>query len=894
MGIQRISNRYCWTALLLSSVIASSNCWAAERVVSVGVDGDTMIAFDANTNALPPPIGSNGTGAFGTGVEAANPLNGLPLTIRGGNPFDESSITAKPLIRFNLGATAGLNIEPGLPYFLELTTQTDANSNDTFRIYSITDSATRSFNEATLTWNNAPAVATASKIDFEAAGNEVGVFFRPSSIDIAGTSIGHPLMGSQLANFTTGANSFVTFGLTSTETNRWVVTDRTSTKPPRLITYDIVESASGGILTAAGTWAGTANQVDTLYRVRNGNTVTVNGASPFAGKGVVVGTGAAGPAVAGDYDGNGTVGPSDYTKWRTDFGTSVASGSGADGNNNGVVDGADYTVWRDRLGQGGAALSTLHFTANEVNLPLIVVNGDGQITNGTGTSLSIGSPLLSRDQVHAGGAVGSTVRGATGGLIINKDLTYSAQAGQEDLSINIPLISYHNFTFNGVNNSDLRLRFPAGHRGTINFNGSGDEVVVSENEGIGGTLVMNSSGANRLAFEGFDSEQEFDKGTVVFNQAGAISHRSEQDDFQGIGNLVANAPVTIDLSTTYPAAGPQANERRFQITRDLRGSSAITVVGPNVAPTGTGNTENQFEIGVDTRKFTDVSEAAYSGVMSTQGFVQVDARASMPNAKIVVNANGLLATGFEPHAAYPHQLAPTSYFGEIEVAAETSAGAANGGLLEVGFLTATTGQGDHAPQNLRLTKSGGRNGNLTLRNGSSLVMQINGEPTYTPPAVGDPGNCTDPLQATCLYAGPVIDTIEVEGLATLDGELLIRLNADVSFQAEAGQATPADPDYFPLVVGDTWDLIRGVSGGSITGTFDSITVIDTLNDLTPTQTFQVLYSSPTLVQVRLIDTAATSAAAVPEPDALGIMFLFGIFLRSYRWRFVHRASSLGC
>ena len=75
---------------------------------------------------------------------------------------------------------------------------------------------------------------------------------------------------------------------------------------------------------------------------------------------------------------------------------------------------------------------------------------------------------------------------------INKDLTYNAAAGQEDLAINIPLISYHNFTFNGVTNSDLRLRFPKGHRGTINFDGAGNEVEISENEGIGGTLKRTS------------------------------------------------------------------------------------------------------------------------------------------------------------------------------------------------------------------------------------------------------------------------------------------------------------------------------------------------------------------------------------------------------------------
>jgi hypothetical protein len=48
----------------------------------------------------------------------------------------------------------------------------------------------------------------------------------------------------------------------------------------------------------------------------------------------------------GDYDGDGTVGPSDYQLWRSTFG--LTSGDlRADGNHNGIVDAADFTVWRD-------------------------------------------------------------------------------------------------------------------------------------------------------------------------------------------------------------------------------------------------------------------------------------------------------------------------------------------------------------------------------------------------------------------------------------------------------------------------------------------------------------------------------------------------------------------
>ena len=300
-----------------------------------------------------------------------------------------------------------------------------------------------------------------------------------------------------------------------------------------------------------------------------------------------------------------------------------------------------------------------------------------------------------------------------------------------------------------------------------------------------------------------------------------------------------------------------------------------------MAPSGTGNTENQVEIGVTAADFTDVLAVDYSGTVSTDGYVQLETRADMPSAACVVNENGVLAAGFEPHAKVPHHRQSTVQIGEIDVAAESSAGAGDGGELHVGFLVATTGNGDHGPSNLRLTTAGGRNGNLTLRDGTTLVMQINGDPDHVPPQPGDPGNCSDPLQATCLYDGPVFDTIELEGTAILDGELLVRLNADVPFQVEPSGTPPADPDYFPINIGDTWDIIKGINGGTITGAFDTVRVIDTLNDLSATQTFEVLYPSSTLVQIRLVDTSI-----VPEPAALplAVMVLVSLAGTGFRRR----------
>lgn len=63
--------------------------------------------------------------------------------------------------------------------------------------------------------------------------------------------------------------------------------------------------------------------------------------------------------LAGDFDGDGIVGMSDYAQWRAEFGTTVdAIGDGADGNYDGIVNAADYVIWRDQMGSatGGNAV----------------------------------------------------------------------------------------------------------------------------------------------------------------------------------------------------------------------------------------------------------------------------------------------------------------------------------------------------------------------------------------------------------------------------------------------------------------------------------------------------------------------------------------------------------
>lgn len=59
--------------------------------------------------------------------------------------------------------------------------------------------------------------------------------------------------------------------------------------------------------------------------------------------------------LTGDYSRNGEVDAADYTSWRDSLGTTIASGSGADGNVDGSVDGSDYAEWQANFGRAALA-----------------------------------------------------------------------------------------------------------------------------------------------------------------------------------------------------------------------------------------------------------------------------------------------------------------------------------------------------------------------------------------------------------------------------------------------------------------------------------------------------------------------------------------------------------
>ncbi len=98
---------------------------------------------------------------------------------------------------------------------------------------------------------------------------------------------------------------------------------------------------------------------DPFENPANWRASTANGGSP----------GTASTPIAGDYDGSGAVDQLDYAKWKTDFGSIVTPGTGADGNSNGIVDTADYTVWRNNL---TPTLASASGTASLAPSPVVV------------------------------------------------------------------------------------------------------------------------------------------------------------------------------------------------------------------------------------------------------------------------------------------------------------------------------------------------------------------------------------------------------------------------------------------------------------------------------------------------------------------------------------------
>ncbi len=76
--------------------------------------------------------------------------------------------------------------------------------------------------------------------------------------------------------------------------------------------------------------------------------------------------------LAGDYNGDGTVGAADYTVWRSTL-NQTGTGLAADGNANGRIDSDDYTVWKTNFGETGGAGGTGTHPVAAVPEPALII-----------------------------------------------------------------------------------------------------------------------------------------------------------------------------------------------------------------------------------------------------------------------------------------------------------------------------------------------------------------------------------------------------------------------------------------------------------------------------------------------------------------------------------------
>jgi hypothetical protein len=529
--------------------------------------------------------------------------------------------------------------------------------------------------------------------------------------------------------------------------------------------------------------------------------------------------------------------------------------------------------------------ATANFAASELFLNRLVIQPGAALTESVAGDFALGQFVTPPQQMQLNGNLG---------ISIDPGTTYR---------INLDIRGSGNLDVNSGAGAKLELVAQLNHGGRLRFNGSGDEVRFVENflQGVsGGTsiLEMNSTGANRLVY---GSTVQFDDGTIIFNQPGSMDHAVDAGSrIQGPNQLIANAPITVDLTKPYPNPDAPSDERRFLIsgigvTEAIMGSGDITVNGsptnhppyPDPVPTPT-ITLNEFEIG-QTGEGT-IKTNTYSGTITANEYVNMEIRNHMPRAKFVVNNHARLEMG--------HQIVtPTLSIQMGEVVVN------NGGTLDVGFEQGAIAQsgvlrpfpeGHHASR-LTITDDGGRNGSLTLNDGATVRLQVNGK------------------------SANQFDTIAAEGKVALNGALNILVNPEASSGTGVGFA--ANPIYAPTL-GDKLTLItaggagptdfndsgtvdggdlavwqaafgvnanadadgdgdsdgadflawqRELGGGAISGTFDSLVISDPNNTMGAAGlTFKVNYL-PTSVELEAI--AAPPLAAVPEPATLGMVCL---------------------
>jgi len=280
--------------ILFGGLTLSDRMEAAETVVSNFVDADTWITFESDRASRADEVhGNDGD-----------------MRVRSGNNSLTNAVR-KPIIRFDI---TGQTINPAALYFFEVTTESDGTSSSTHTINAITDPLSQNFiefnvdpngdNIDSLTWNNASPCAgyqdcevasgNEQRTTWNAAGPAVGNFSAPGAPDTAIKSV---MLGSNLVDavFSDGGSSLITFGIGGSNNSTLELQSKESTfgsmSPARLLTFDLFESVSSGLLTAGSTWTGgLPPSAGNQYVVSNGDIVEADG-SAFNGEALGIANG---------------------------------------------------------------------------------------------------------------------------------------------------------------------------------------------------------------------------------------------------------------------------------------------------------------------------------------------------------------------------------------------------------------------------------------------------------------------------------------------------------------------------------------------------------------------------------------------------------------------------
>ncbi|QDU91442.1 hypothetical protein Pla175_48700 [Pirellulimonas nuda] len=453
------------------------------------------------------------------------------------------------------------------------------------------------------------------------------------------------------------------------------------------------------------------------------------------------------------------------------------------------------TTWDNGLAPVGVAPNP-NYTHHVVNGHTVTADGS-QTYNGAQLNVDDGALNYTASSVHLSSvtvAAGATVTETTNGefflgdistqplgrMELNGHLTITAESG--DAAIDMTMAGSGTAEVNLDTGGTLFLTDMSEFGGLLQFNGVGNEVLYEGPAGGGMTVEMNSTGDNRFAMSLANNGA---MNQIIVNESGEIDHRSTGVRLMNVGQITANANVTVDLTTTF-----DGDERRLFAPDGLGGSSNITVNGTASNPTDGGEVSlNRFENDNTTPEGNNVTHLptdGFTGQLIANNFVDIEIRRQLSGGAIVVNQNAFLEVG---HNEVEDFL--TTRVGEITVN--------SGGTLEVGFEDLNGGVVAHVPYDVRLTTRRGQSGDLTLQAGSTTVMQISG-----------------------VGAGQ-FDTITAEGTVTLGGELKVLIDpalAAGTTHATQGTYVPTDGDTFVIISGGAETLAADYDGNGTVGQED--------------------------------------------------------------------------